>query len=99
MLYNDMQTKNNMHFEFYSDTVQLVAHVSPGSRYERQFSSGSNVARLQGSLIVLENAGSSSCSHGNTSMSGALSSFRDVRCGAACELRDAGCICEYAFTV
>lgn len=50
-----------------------------------------NSQRLQSSFIVLENVGSTSCSHGNTGMSRALSSFTNARCGAACELRDAGC--------
>lgn len=59
----------------------------------------SNSQRLQSPFIVLENAGSTSCSHGNAEMSRALSSFRDARCGAACELCDAGCICAYASTV
>lgn len=59
----------------------------------------SNSQRLQSPFIVLENAGSTSCSHGNAGMSRALSSFRDARCGAACELCDAGCICAYASTV
>lgn len=59
----------------------------------------SNSQRLQSPFIVSENAGSTSCSHGNAGMSGALSSFRDARCGAACELCDAGCICAYASTV
>lgn len=76
--------------------LHLQADTSGGSVDGR---ARSNSQRLQSPFIVLENAGSTSCSHGNAGMSRALSSFRDARCGAACELCDAGCICACASTV
>lgn len=43
-----------------------------------------NSQRLQSPFIVLENAGSTSCSHGNTGTSSALSSFRDALTVSCC---------------
>lgn len=90
----------NMNVSLGTDPMKIFAF--PGRHLGGDSDDGrarSNSQRLQSPFIVLENAGSTSCSHGNAGMSRALSSFRDARCGTACVLCDAGYIFAYASTV